>query len=70
MIGSNEEFKEQIYCKKLFSDMIFYVTIADGDFGSYKSLHTLFDKFLRQLRQAFGSKIFQKLRDQRQLVPL
>ena len=38
------------YCKKLkrkwISDRAFYVTIADADIGSLKSLHTLFDKYL------------------------
>ena len=42
--GSREEFKRQIYYKKLFSDRVFYITIADADIGSLKSLHTLFDK--------------------------
>ena len=30
--------------KNWFSDRAFYVTIADADIGSLKSLHTLFDK--------------------------
>ena len=29
-----------------FCDRTFYVTIADADIGSLKSLHTLFDKYL------------------------
>ena len=41
-----EEFKWQIYCKNWFSELAFYVTIADADIGSLKSLHTLFDKYL------------------------
>ena len=31
---------------KLFSDRGFYVTIADADIESLKSLYTLFDKYL------------------------
>ena len=40
--GSTEEFQWQIYCKNWFSDRSFYVTIADADIESLKSLHTLF----------------------------
>ena len=45
--GSTETFWWDIYCKNLFSDRAFYVTIiiADTDIGSLKSLHTLFDKY-------------------------
>ena len=32
--------------KKWFSDRVFYITIADSDIGSLKSLHTLFDEYL------------------------
>ena len=32
--------------QKWFSDRVFYVTIADTDVESLKSLHTLFDKYL------------------------
>ena len=34
------------YCKQTISDRVFYVTIADADVGSLKSLHTIFDKYL------------------------
>ena len=30
--------------KNWFSDRVLYITIADADIGSLKSLHTLFDK--------------------------
>ena len=43
---STEECWRQISCKKWLSDRAFYVTIADADIGSQKSLHTLFDKYL------------------------
>ena len=33
-----------------FSDRVFYVTIADADIGSLKSLHTLFDKYLSHIQ--------------------
>ena len=32
-----------IYSENWFSDRAFYVTIADAEIGSLKSLHTLFD---------------------------
>ena len=44
--GSTEELKWEINCKNWFSDGAFYVTIADADTGSLKSLHSLFDKYL------------------------
>ena len=43
---ARKSFKWQIYCKNCFSDWAFYVTIADADIGSLKSLYTLFDKYL------------------------
>ena len=39
--------------QKLISDQAFYVTIADADIGSLKSLHTLFDKYLEQMLVKF-----------------
>ena len=36
-----------------FSDWAFYITIADDDTGSLKSLHTLFDKYLDQMLVKF-----------------
>ena len=30
-LATTEEFKWQIYWKKIFSDRVFYVTIADAD---------------------------------------
>ena len=32
--------------QKIFSDQLFYFTIADADIRSIKSLHTLFDQYL------------------------
>ena len=32
---------------------VFYVTIADADIGSLKSLHTLFDKYLDHMQLKF-----------------
>ena len=43
--GSKEQFKRQIYCEKWCSYRVFYVTIANADIGSLKSLHTLFKVF-------------------------
>ena len=37
----------------LISDLAFYVTIADADIGSLKSLHTLFDKYLDHMLVKF-----------------
>ena len=39
--------------KKWFSDRAVYVTIADADIGSLKSLHTLFDKYLDHMLVKF-----------------
>ena len=39
--------------KNWFSEWIFYVTIADADIGSLKSLHTLFDKYLDHMLVKF-----------------
>ena len=39
--------------QKLISDQEFYVTIADTDIGSLKSLHTLFDKYLGHMLVKF-----------------
>ena len=43
----------QIYCKNLFSDREFHVTIADDDIESPKSIHTLLDKYLDHLLVKF-----------------
>ena len=39
--NGNKEELQQIYCKKGFSDRVFYITITDVNIGSLKSLHTL-----------------------------
>ena len=39
--------------QNLISDRLFYVTIADADIGSLKSLHTLFDKYLDDMLLEF-----------------
>ena len=39
--------------QKRFSDRAVYVTIADTDIKSLKSLHTLFDKYLDQMLMKF-----------------
>ena len=36
-----------------FSDRVFYITIADADIKSPKSLHTLFDKYLDHMLVKF-----------------
>ena len=42
-----------MYSKNWFSAQVFYVTIADADIGSRKSLHTLFDKYLDRILVKF-----------------
>ena len=55
---------EKFYHKKWFSDRAFHVTITDADIGSFKSLKTLFDKYLDHMlvfeenRIVILSKIF------------
>ena len=39
-------FNGKFTAKNCFSYRVFYITIADADIGSLKSLHTLFDKYL------------------------
>ena len=39
--------------QKLIFDWTFYVTIADADIGSLKSLHTLFDTYLDHMLVKF-----------------
>ena len=39
--------------QKLIFRLVIYVTIADADIGSLKSLHTLFDKYLDQMLMKF-----------------
>ena len=48
-----QQWQQQIYCKNWFSDWLFYVTIADADIGSLKSMHTLFDKYLDHMLVEF-----------------
>ena len=43
----------QTYCKNGFSDRAFYVTIADVDIESLKSLNVLFDKYLDHMLVIF-----------------
>ena len=39
--------------KNWFSSRVFYITIANADIGSLKSLHTLFDKYLDHMLVEF-----------------
>ena len=48
-----KSFNGKFTAKKWFSDWEFYVTIADADIGSLKSLHTLFDKYLDNMLVKF-----------------
>ena len=48
-----KSFNGKFTAKKWFSDREFYVTIADADMGSLKSLHTLFDKYLDNMLLEF-----------------
>ena len=43
---AGKKFNGKFTAKYWFSDRVFYVTIADADIRSLKSLHTLFDKYL------------------------
>ena len=51
--GSRGEFNGKFTAKDWFSDRVFYITIADADIGSPKSLHTLFDKYLDHMLVRF-----------------
>ena len=46
-------FNGKFTTKIQFSDRVFYVTIADAEIGSLKSLHTLFDKYLDHMLVKF-----------------
>ena len=50
-------YQRQIYCKNWFPDRAFYVTIADADIGSLKSLHILFDKYLDHILVKFEQNL-------------
>ena len=39
--------------QKMISDRVFYITIADADIGSLKSIHTLFGKYLDRMLVKF-----------------
>ena len=56
--GSREKFERQIYCKTWFSDRVFYVTFADADNRSRKSLHTLFNKYLDNMLVKIWTKSY------------
>ena len=43
---AQKSFNSKFTAKNIFSDPAFYVTIADTDIGSLKSLHTFSDKYL------------------------
>ena len=45
---ARKSFSAKFTAKNDFPDRVFYVTIADADIGSLKSLHTLFDMYLDQ----------------------
>ena len=53
----------QIYCENWFSDREFYVTIADTDIGSLKSLHTLFVKYLDHMLVTFEQNRMQTIQN-------
>ena len=53
MSGSREKIERQIYCENWFFHRVFYVTNADVDIGSLKSLHTLFDGYLDHMLVKF-----------------
>ena len=59
--GSREELSRQMYCKNCFSYRAFYVTIADVDTGSLKSLHTLFDRYLDHVQVNFEQIVWFEL---------
>ena len=52
-IAAGKSFNGKFVPKNWFSDGVFYVTIADTDIESLKSLHTLFDKYLDQMLVKF-----------------
>ena len=50
---ARKSFNGRFHCKNWFSDGTLYVTIADADIGSLKSLHTLFDENLDNMLVKF-----------------
>ena len=48
-----KSFNGKFTAEIVFSDRGFYVTIADADIESLKSLHTLFDKYLDHMLVKF-----------------
>ena len=50
---ARKSFNDKFIAKIEFSDRAVYVTIADADIGSLKSLHTLFDKYLDHMLVCF-----------------
>ena len=51
--AAGKSFKGKFIAKIDFSDRVFYITIADADIGSLKSLHTLFDQDLDHILAKF-----------------
>ena len=56
---AGKSFKGKIYFKK--SDRVFYLTIADTNIGSLKSLHTFFDEYLDHMLMKFEKKTVQNV---------
>ena len=50
---ARKSFNGKFTGKKWFSDLAFYVIIADADIWSLKSLHTLFDEYLDHMLVKF-----------------
>ena len=50
---ARKSFNGKFTAKIDFPDRAFYVTIANADIGSLKSLHTLFDKYLDHMLVKF-----------------
>ena len=53
MVTTRESFNRKYTAKNWFSNWVFYVTIADADIGSQKSLYTLFDECLDHILVKF-----------------
>ena len=50
---AGKSFNDKFTARNLFSDRALYVTTADAEIGSLKSLHTLFDKHFNHMLLKF-----------------
>ena len=58
---AGKSFNGTFTAKKIFSDRVFYVTIANADIGSLKPLHSLFDKYLDHMLVKLNKIVWSEL---------